>query len=64
MDLIQVRVKINRHDKFLTPIDVVDEPSTSSVSNMENGLDKHLPSFWVPSKTPTAEKSKLLKPVR
>ncbi|KAK4877540.1 hypothetical protein RN001_010046 [Aquatica leii] len=39
-----------------------DAPSTSSVSNMVNGLDKHLPSFWVPSKTPTAEKTKLEKP--
>jgi len=39
-----------------------DEPSTSSVSNMVNGLDKHLPSFWVPSKTPAAVKSKLQKP--
>lgn len=39
-----------------------DEPGTSSVSNMVNGLDKHLPSFWVPSKTPTATKSKLEKP--
>jgi len=39
-----------------------DEPGTSSVSNMVNGRDKHLPSFWVPSKTPTAEKLKLQKP--
>lgn len=43
---------------------IVDGPSTSSVSNMVNGLDKHLPSFWVPSKTPTAKKSKLEKPVK
>lgn len=29
---------------------------------MANGNDKSLPSFWVPSKTPTAEKSKIEKP--
>lgn len=34
-----------------------------SVSNMANGNDKNLPSFWVPSKTPTATKTKLQKPV-
>lgn len=39
-----------------------DAPSTSSISNMANGKDKQLPSFWVPSMTPSAEKSKLEKP--
>ncbi|EFA00996.1 nitric oxide synthase-interacting protein homolog [Tribolium castaneum] len=39
-----------------------NEPSTSSISNMAVGRDKELPSFWVPSKTPTAEKIKLQKP--
>lgn len=34
----------------------------SSISNMAVGRDKELPSFWVPSKTPTAEKAKLQKP--
>lgn len=29
---------------------------------MVNGKDKHLPSFWVPSMTPNAEKIKLQKP--
>lgn len=29
---------------------------------MADGRDKQLPSFWVPSKTPTAEKSKVEKP--
>ncbi|XP_063241186.1 nitric oxide synthase-interacting protein homolog [Bacillus rossius redtenbacheri] len=33
-----------------------------SVSNMANGRDKHLPSFWIPSKTPEAEGKKLQKP--
>ncbi|GJQ70690.1 hypothetical protein Trydic_g625 [Trypoxylus dichotomus] len=33
-----------------------------SVSNMANGLDKKLPSFWVPSETPSATKIKLQEP--
>nr|CAD7408957.1 unnamed protein product [Timema cristinae] len=33
-----------------------------SVSNMINGGDKHLPSFWIPSKTPEAKEKKLKKP--
>ncbi|KAJ8943170.1 hypothetical protein NQ318_008034 [Aromia moschata] len=41
---------------------IVNEPGTSSISNMANGKDKELPSFWIPSKTPSAEKSKLEKP--
>lgn len=41
-----------------------DQPGTSSsVSNMANGKDKELPSFWVPSKTPTVKKNILQKPV-
>lgn len=41
-----------------------NEPSTSaSISNMSGGKDKELPSFWVPSKTPSAEKPKFEKPV-
>lgn len=41
-----------------------DGPSTSSssVSNMANGNDKTLPSFWVPSKTPQAERECIKKP--
>lgn len=34
-----------------------------SVSNMINGKDKHLPSFWIPSMTPEARRSTLEKPV-
>jgi hypothetical protein len=30
---------------------------------MVNGLDKHLPSFWVPSETPDANKAPMQKPV-
>ncbi|XP_049888206.1 nitric oxide synthase-interacting protein homolog [Pectinophora gossypiella] len=38
-------------------------PSTSSsVSNLANGKDKQLPSFWVPSQLPDAKVSKLQKP--
>lgn len=36
--------------------------STSSVSNMSNGKDKILPSFWIPSKTPEAKEIILQKP--
>nr|CAI5819169.1 unnamed protein product [Callosobruchus analis] len=40
-----------------------DEPGTSSsISNMAEGRDKNLPSFWVPSMTPSAEKVELKKP--
>ncbi|XP_059059518.1 nitric oxide synthase-interacting protein homolog [Achroia grisella] len=43
----------------------VNAPSTStssSVSNLANGKDKELPSFWVPSQLPDAKVSKLEKP--
>lgn len=40
------------------------ENSISSISNMANGLDKQLPSFWVPSETPDAKKPPMKKPVR
>jgi nitric oxide synthase-interacting protein len=33
-----------------------------SVSNMTEGRDKHLPSFWIPSKTPEAKDKTLKKP--
>ncbi|XP_018570126.1 nitric oxide synthase-interacting protein homolog [Anoplophora glabripennis] len=39
-----------------------DEPGTSSISNMAEGRDKELPSFWIPSMTPSSKKSKLQKP--
>lgn len=46
----------NTHDKV--------EPSTSSgcVSNMKEGRGKALPSFWVPSLTPSAKATELAKP--
>lgn len=34
----------------------------ASVSNMKNGKDKVLPSFWIPSKTPEAKETNLQKP--
>ncbi|CAH1112556.1 unnamed protein product [Psylliodes chrysocephalus] len=38
-----------------------EKPGTS-ISNMAVGRDKELPSFWIPSKTPSAEKTELKKP--
>ncbi|CAG9772748.1 unnamed protein product [Ceutorhynchus assimilis] len=38
------------------------EPSTSSISNMANGKDKELPSFWVPGQSSQAKKPILEKP--
>ena len=35
---------------------------TSSISNMVNGKEKDLPSFWVPSQTPAAKRAKAQKP--
>lgn len=40
-----------------------DEGEGSAVSNMVQGRDKKLPSFWIPSMTPEAQKTKLEKPV-
>ncbi|XP_073975127.1 nitric oxide synthase-interacting protein homolog [Rhodnius prolixus] len=36
--------------------------ATPSVSNMTEGRDKHLPSFWIPSKTPSVKVKKIEKP--
>ncbi|KAL1439197.1 hypothetical protein MTO96_047413 [Rhipicephalus appendiculatus] len=36
----------------------------ASVSNMVNGKDAQLPSFWVPCLTPSAKKDKAVKPAR
>lgn len=53
----------NENNIVSKPIDgFKSEPSTSSISNMANGKDKVLPSFWVPGQTPQAKKSKLEKP--
>lgn len=42
---------------------VTNEVAGSSVSNMANGHNKTLPSFWVPSKTPNSKTIRLQKPV-
>ncbi|KAG5888238.1 hypothetical protein JTB14_014482 [Gonioctena quinquepunctata] len=39
-----------------------DAAGPPSISNMAAGEDKVLPSFWIPSMTPSAEKSILEKP--
>ncbi|CAL1284152.1 unnamed protein product [Larinioides sclopetarius] len=39
-----------------------DSASTSSISNVSNGREKVLPSFWIPALTPDAEKVKMKKP--
>lgn len=36
--------------------------SGSSISNMSNGRDKTLPSFWIPNLTPASKKTKIDKP--
>ena len=47
---------------------IVSQPSTSSasnessISNICNGKEKVLPSFWIPSLTPSSEKVKIKKP--
>lgn len=44
----------------------LDQPGPSSnvsaISNMTNGKEKELPSFWVPSQTPAAKITKSEKP--
>jgi len=35
---------------------------TPSISNMAAGKEKNVPSFWIPSQTPQAKKSKTIKP--
>lgn len=53
----------NENNIVSKPLDgFKSEPSTSSISNMANGKDKVLPSFWVPGQTQQPEKSKLEKP--
>uniref|UniRef100_T1GFK4 Nitric oxide synthase-interacting protein zinc-finger domain-containing protein n=1 Tax=Megaselia scalaris TaxID=36166 RepID=T1GFK4_MEGSC len=41
---------------------VAGPSSSSSISNMSNGKEKSLPSFWCPSQTPNAGKAKAKKP--
>lgn len=39
-----------------------DAEPGSSISNMSNGRERDLPSFWLPSKTPEAKAQSLQKP--
>jgi len=39
------------------------QPSTSKLSNMSEGRDKKLPSFWIPSETPDNKEEQVRKPV-
>ncbi|XP_055315400.1 nitric oxide synthase-interacting protein homolog [Sitodiplosis mosellana] len=45
--------------KYATPS---TSAGTSSISNMANGRQNDLPSFWVPSQCPSAKKTKVEKP--
>lgn len=51
---------LNELTLFVADPSNVEKPS---VSNMTEGRDKHLPSFWIPSKTPEAKDKTLKKPV-
>lgn len=42
--------------------DKQENEARNSVSNMTNGRDKSLPSFWIPSKTPQAKPATINKP--
>ncbi|KAL0279996.1 UNVERIFIED_CONTAM: hypothetical protein PYX00_001427 [Menopon gallinae] len=65
--------KMSRVKQFLTteknivtdkvnPFKKDDESNRPNVSNMADGRDKKLPSFWIPSMTPEAKTSKIEKP--
>lgn len=58
----KVQSFIRRETNIVSKQNDAAEAGPSSISNMAHGRDKQLPSFWVPSQTPTASKSKLLKP--
>lgn len=47
----------------VNPFKKDDESNRPNVSNMADGRDKKLPSFWIPSMTPEAKTSKIEKPV-
>ncbi|XP_050679917.1 nitric oxide synthase-interacting protein homolog [Leptidea sinapis] len=53
---------MNREKNITNTAKAATAPSTSSVSNLANGKNKELPSFWVPSQLPDAKISKLQKP--
>lgn len=53
---------MNREKNITNGAGKSDGNPSSSVSNLANGKDKKLPSFWVPSQLPDAKISKLQKP--
>ncbi|XP_028172749.1 nitric oxide synthase-interacting protein homolog [Ostrinia furnacalis] len=56
-------IKFMNREKNISTVKSESGPSTStSVSNLANGKDKQLPSFWVPSQLPDAKISKVEKP--
>lgn len=65
---LEMNVKAENFSKKESKVfrDKSDMPSTSnngnSVSNMDNGKNKELPSFWIPNLTPSSSKEKLKKP--
>lgn len=44
------------------PSDKASTSAENSISNMKNGKNKELPSFWIPTMTPAAEATKVEKP--
>ncbi|XP_057333323.1 nitric oxide synthase-interacting protein homolog [Microplitis mediator] len=48
-------------EKSIVTVDKT-KSAEASISNMANGRDKMLPSFWIPSKTPEAKAATLKKP--
>jgi len=53
----------NENNIVSKPLDgFKSEPGPSSISNMANGKDKVLPSFWLPGQASQDKKSKLEKP--
>lgn len=55
-----VRISIN--SLFRRQDGAGSSSSISAISNMANGKEKELPSFWVPSQTPAAKINKMEKP--
>ncbi|XP_038213327.1 nitric oxide synthase-interacting protein homolog [Zerene cesonia] len=55
-------IKFMNREKNITNGSKSEGQSSSSISNLANGKNKQLPSFWVPSQLPDAKISKLKKP--
>ncbi|XP_045492067.1 nitric oxide synthase-interacting protein homolog [Colias croceus] len=53
---------MNREKNITNSRSKSEGQSSSSISNLANGKNKQLPSFWVPSQLPDAKISKLKKP--